>query len=58
VGCASLSIADRSDHRPVSNRQLSTGAQDWIGAVGVSLATLTGVGQYRVILRAFSIYLW
>jgi hypothetical protein len=58
VGCASLSIADRSDHRPFSNRQLSTGAQDWIGAVGVSLATLTGVGQYRVILRAFSIYLW
>jgi hypothetical protein len=58
VGSASLSIDARSDHRPFSNRNLSTGAQDWIGALGVSLATSHGVGQYQVLLRRFAIYLW
>jgi hypothetical protein len=58
VGCASLSIADRSDHRPFSNRTLSTGSHEWIGALGVSVATLHGVGQYQVVLRRFSVDLW
>jgi hypothetical protein len=58
VGSASLSIDARSDHRPFSNRKLSTGEQDWIGALGVSLATFNGVGQYQVLLRRFAIYLW
>jgi hypothetical protein len=58
VGSASLSIGARSDHRPFSNRALSTGEQDWIGALGVSLATIRGVGQYQVVLRRFTIDLW
>ena len=58
VGSASLSIDARSDHRPFSNRKLSTGDQDWIGALGVSLATFNGIGQYQVLLRRFAIYLW
>ena len=55
---ASLSIDDRSDHRVLSTNNLTTDRQSHIGALGVALATIGGVGQYRVRLRRFAISLW
>ena len=58
VVSASLSIADRTDHHVFSTDDLSTDSQTHIGALGVALATIGGVGQYRVRLRRFAISLW
>jgi hypothetical protein len=58
VVSASLSIADRADHHVLSTNNLTTDRQTHIGALGVALATLSGVGQYRVRLRRFAISLW
>jgi hypothetical protein len=58
VASASLSIDDRSDHRVLSTNNLTTDRQSHIGALGVALATIGGVGQYRARLRRFTISLW
>jgi hypothetical protein len=58
VASGSLSIAGRADHRVLSSRTLSTGVQDWIGALGISLATIRGVGKYRVRLLDLAIDRW
>ena len=58
VGSGVLSIDDRTDQRVYSSSALSTGEQTWIGAIGVSLATLTAAGTYRVTLKGFAVDLW
>jgi hypothetical protein len=58
VVSGSLSIDDRADHRVLSTNNLTTDSQSHIGSLGVVLATLGGVGQYRVRLRRFAISLW
>jgi hypothetical protein len=46
------------DQRVYSNTSLSTGQQGWIGALGVTLVTLSGTGQIKVRVRKFAISLW
>lgn len=61
VGFGTLSIGapiGEDDQRVYSNAQLSDGSQDWIGALGVTLATLTGNGRFSVRLRSFSVAMW
>ncbi|HSM37110.1 MAG TPA: hypothetical protein VK837_11980 [Longimicrobiales bacterium] len=47
-----------SDQRVYSQDGLSGGQQDWIGALGVTLATINGFGHMGVRLRRFSVSLW
>lgn len=58
VGSGFLSIDGRTDQRVYSSSALSTGEQSWIGAIGVSLATLSAFGTYRVTLKGFAVELW
>lgn len=58
VASSSLSIVDRTDHRVLSTRRLSGGPQNWIGAIGVSLATSAGVGRYRARLLDLIVSRW
>lgn len=58
VASGSLSIDDRSDHRVLSTTNLTTDTQSHIGALGVAIATIGGVGQYRARFRRFAISLW
>jgi hypothetical protein len=61
IGYGSLSIGPpikKNDQRVFSSTGLSGGQQSWIGALGVTLVTLTGVGQITVRLRNFSISMW
>jgi len=61
IGYGSLSIGppiSKTDQRVYSNLGLSGGQQSWIGALGVTLVTLDGVGQIMVRLRGFSISTW
>lgn len=48
----------KKDLRLFSSTQLSTGNQTWIGALGVSLATVSGQGTIMARLRRFTISTW
>lgn len=61
IGYGMLSVGPpikRNDQRAYSNTALSGGQQSWIGALGVTLVTLTGFGQIKVRLRNFTISTW
>ena len=58
VGSGSLAIGTRNDQRVFSSTALSTGAPPWIGALGIAVVTLSGVGQIMVRLRNFSVSIW
>ena len=61
VGYGTLSVKppiNKADQRVYSNTKLSGGQQSWIGALGVTLVTLTGSGQIKVRLRNFGISTW
>lgn len=63
VGCGFLEMLgvprfrkdNLKDHRLFSSTNLSSGTQDWIGALGVSITSLSGQGKFSVRLRRFSI---
>ena len=58
TGCGFLSVGPpikKNDQRLYSSSGLSGGQQTWIGALGVTLVTLTGSGQISVRLRSFAI---
>jgi len=59
VGSGTLSVTGLgSDHRVFSHTGITSSAQqDWIGALGASVATL-GVGQMRARLRSFAVDIW
>jgi hypothetical protein len=48
----------KDDQRVYSNSGLSSGQQSWIGALGVTVVTLTGSGQISARLRSFSLSTW
>ncbi len=59
VGSGGLDIGNRHDQRVFSNEGFSgTGAQAWIDALGVTLVTQVGVGQFTVRLRNFAVSIW
>lgn len=54
LASGTLNMGNKTDMRLFTNNQLSTGNQDWIGALGITLTTI-GTGQVFVRLRNFSI---
>lgn len=61
IGMGTLSISppiNAEDERLDSNVTLFGGQQAWIGALGVTLVTLNGVGRITVRLRKFSVWTW
>jgi hypothetical protein len=46
------------DQRVYSNTTFAAPQQNWIGALGVTLVTLSGVGQIMMRLRKFSVSMW
>ena len=59
VGSGALEIGQKNDERVFSNETFSAaGAQTWIDALGIGLATVTGVGQIMIRLRNFSVSIW
>ena len=59
VGSGALEIGQNNDQRVFSNEAFSAaGAQTWIDALGIGLATVTGVGQIMIRLRNFSVSIW
>jgi hypothetical protein len=61
VGYGTLTLSPplkKSDQRAYSNAGLSGGQQSWIGALGITLVTLTGTGKIMVRLRRFTIATW
>ncbi len=57
AGSGALSIAGLDpDQRVFSNNKLSVG--QWIGALGISIATIDGIGRLSVHLRKFSVEIW
>lgn len=59
VGCGELTIGNRHDQRAYSNAGLSdAGAPTSIGALGITLVTVSGVGQIIIRLRKFSVSTW
>lgn len=61
IGFGSLStssqIGAKEDQRLYSTAEMS-GGQEWIGALGVTIATITGQGRFTVRLRKFSVAMW
>jgi hypothetical protein len=61
IGYGTLSIGPpirKDDQRVCSNIGLSSGQQTWIGALGVTVVTLTGSGEISARLRSFSLATW
>ena len=61
TGFGTLSIAPPirlDDERLYSSVGLSGGQQTWIGALGVTVVTLNGVGRITARLRSFSVWTW
>ena len=58
AGCGFLDIGGKKDLRVFSSTGLSKIATASIGALGVAVITLTGVGKISVRLRRFSVAIW
>lgn len=59
VGCGRLTIGDKEDQRVFSHTGLSrTPGATEIGALGISLASISGAGTSSVRLRDFWIWMW
>jgi hypothetical protein len=59
VSCGALSISGyRPDQRVFSNAAISTNPQTWIGALGISIATIDGIGTMRARFRFFTVETW
>lgn len=61
IGYGTLSVGPpirKDDQRVYSNAGLSGGQQTWIGALGITVVTLNGVGQIMARLRTFSVWTW
>jgi hypothetical protein len=61
TGFGTLSISppiDLDDERLYSSAGLSGGQQAWIGALGVTVVTLNGVGRITARLRNFAVWTW
>jgi hypothetical protein len=61
TGFGTLSISPPialSDERLYSSVGLSGGQQTWIGALGITVVTLNGVGRIAARLRNFTVWMW